>query len=186
MGSSLIDKSLLDEAPLDHKQIKYEDATETGFMKKFDEGKFSGPCNVPGMCMEDHLEVFTIQNCRFSFFREHPTVENAVVDVPVPMYVSAYALPESCEYCHAQTTRECHGFCKRPEFYFRKKRPPFAKRNGKKWDRDTDYVLDKGRNEEDMQFLASNSSSASQEFPYDSSRRESWMHAWLGSESKAA
>jgi len=195
----MIDNSLLDQTPTDHKQNMYEDPAEADFMKRFYDG---ASCNMPGMCIEDQLDVFTVQNCRqplsmFSFFREHEhkTMEDVpVVEVMPVVGLGAYALPTSCEYCQATSTAECPVFCSRPKLYFQKKRPPFAKRDDKKWDERTDHVLDETIEEEDEPHLVSTSSSNaskeefasySQDFKtnesnesYDSANRQSWLPLW--------
>ena len=61
--------------------------------------------------------------------------ENAMIHHP------AYMLPQTCEYCNADSTDKCTDDCQRPKLFFKKRRPPFCK-PGPKWDPVTDYAIE--------------------------------------------
>jgi len=211
MGSAdgvMVDNSLLDQRRLDKKTQKRptEDKKDADFVNAL-----HATCNVPGLCIEDQLDVFTIQTCRqplsmFSFFREHESMAVDIENNEVPMLpVGAYALPTECEYCHAKSTRRCPAHCSRPKLYLQKKRPPFARRDESKWDKETDHAvdphavdhaaMDKSLLEEDTpQMISTDSSNASEEEPVDSQLFPSndrndnydsnnhWLGIWSGSD----
>jgi len=47
------------------------------------------------------------------------------MDESLAAATSPYPLPSSCEYCGAESTKECSSSCSRPLLYLVKKRPPF-------------------------------------------------------------
>lgn len=71
-----------------------------------------------------YLHFYFAQHCRqpMSFLSLFGTSDQPMTSLPP----GAYSMPNHCEYC---SQRPCAPNCRRPTFYFQKKRPPFDNNN---------------------------------------------------------
>ncbi|GKY99845.1 hypothetical protein MPSEU_000938300 [Mayamaea pseudoterrestris] len=142
-------------ASANHQNDKDEPEDELeGFIRRVFDTTVDGPCRgvtyrmpesfCATMNLEDQLDL--LGHCRrplefLSLFSRDESSSEQRVEV-LPVAAGMYVVPTFCEYCGAAQTSLCDSKqCQRPRLYFQKKRPPFAKRDDKKWDAATDFAL---------------------------------------------
>ena len=95
-------------------------------------------CQTQQQCRRplDFLSLFTSPHLDRSNSSDHQALA-----------CGAYQIPKTCEYCGAESTKQCSSTCQRPKSFFRKKRPPFCP-PGPEWDPITEYAIEDQRQSE--------------------------------------
>lgn len=130
------------------------------YIEKLYENTVDGPCQTVTMCEIEHMDLF--MNCQqplsflgFGGHHHHDDSRRSSVvmdhsgsfhheeeedDRPLP---GAYDVPKGCEYCGASHTNQCqhNTSCRRPQLFFHKKIPPFARPDAALWDPVTDEAI---------------------------------------------